>query len=165
MTQRFLPYSPDRDIYRLLQVDPRAGNEEILDAWRRLARTFHPDRNGSHRANEEMQVVNAVRDLLADPSARAEYDRERQRWLRGMLSRTRAISSRSAAQPRPAKASESESPSATRTLRAVGSGLRAFAIELVPARCERCGGAIRRRDATCWICGFPTPNPREIASP
>ena len=61
MTQRFLPYTPDRDIYRLLQVDPRAGPDEVMEAWRRLARTFHPDRNGSRRATEEMQVVNAVR--------------------------------------------------------------------------------------------------------
>src|SRR5437764_7633727 len=81
MTQRFLPYTPDRDIYRLLQVDPRAEPDEIMDAWRRLARTFHPDRNGSQRATEEMQVVNAVRDLLSDPAARAAYDRERRRWM------------------------------------------------------------------------------------
>src|SRR5207244_12821076 len=79
MTQRFLPYSPERDVYRLLQVDPRARPEEIMDAWRRLARTFHPDRNGSQRATEEMQVVNAVRALLADPAARAEYDGQRVR--------------------------------------------------------------------------------------
>src|ERR1700693_3362242 len=86
MIERFLPYSPDRDVYRLLQVDPRAGTDEILDAWRRLARTFHPDRNGSGRANEEMQIVNAVRDLLTDPGSRAAYDRERQRWMAAVSS-------------------------------------------------------------------------------
>ena len=63
MHQRLLPYSPDRDIYRLLQVDPRAGTDEVIAACRRLARAFHPDRNGSGRAHEEMQVVNAIRGL------------------------------------------------------------------------------------------------------
>lgn len=164
MTQRFLPYSPDRDIYRLLQVDPRAGTDEILDAWRRLARTFHPDRNGSHRATEEMQVVNAVRELVTDPAAKAEYDRERQRWLANVLSRNR----RPAARGVPARASDAATdagPSGVaRTAFAIASGLRAFSVELLPARCERCGGAVGRTDARCWICGFPTANPRQIGS-
>jgi curved DNA-binding protein CbpA len=166
MTQRFLPYSPDRDIYRLLQVDPRAGNDEILDAWRRLARTFHPDRNGSRRATEEMQVVNAVRQLVTDPAAKAEYDRERQRWLAGVLNRARrgASAGLAPARQRPAALTDAAETGASRMARAVASGLRAFGEELLPARCERCNGTIGRRDARCWICGFPTSNPREIAS-
>ena len=105
MTQRFLPYSPERDVYRLLQVDPRAEPDEIMDAWRRLARTFHPDRNGSQRATEEMQVVNAVRDLLSDPAARAEYDRERHRWMASPVPAERTNRWRTlagTAQPQPA---------------------------------------------------------------
>ena len=165
MTERFLPYSPDRDIYRLLQVDPRAGNEEILDAWRRLARTFHPDRNGSHRATEEMQVVNAVRQLMTDPAAKAEYDRERQRWLTGMLNRTRRVArSRSAVAPRPDTTPDWGASAPARAARALASGVLAFGVELLPARCERCRGTIGRHDARCWICGFPTSNPREIRS-
>ena len=74
MYPSLLPYSPERDVYRLLQVDPNANNDEIAAACRRLARTFHPDRNRSSRAHEEMQVVNAVRHLLTDPRSRAAYD-------------------------------------------------------------------------------------------
>ena len=81
MDLRLLPYQPDRDVYRLLGVVPSAGRAEILTACRRLARAFHPDRNASERATEEMQVVNAVRSLLTDPRSRAEYDYARLRFL------------------------------------------------------------------------------------
>jgi curved DNA-binding protein CbpA len=81
MDLRLLPYQPDRDVYRLLGVLPSAGRAEIVDACRRLARAFHPDRNRSGRATEEMQVVNAVRSLLTDPRSRAEYDYARHRFL------------------------------------------------------------------------------------
>ena len=72
MDLRLLPYRPDRDVYRLLGVPPSAGRAEVVAACRQLARAFHPDRNASARANEEMQVVNAVRALLVNPRARAE---------------------------------------------------------------------------------------------
>jgi curved DNA-binding protein CbpA len=165
MIERFLPYSPDRDVYRLLEVDPRAGTDEILDAWRRLARTFHPDRNGSGRANEEMQIVNAVRDLLTNPGSRAAYDRERQRWMAAVSSSSgaRRHADVAAADGRPAgrMTDPGSGPSPLgRVARAVAVGLLAFGAELLPARCERCGGAIGRTDPRCWICGFPTQAPR-----
>jgi hypothetical protein len=81
MDLRLLPYEPDRDVYRLLGVPPSAGRAEIVSACRRLARAFHPDRNASSRATEEMQVVNAVRSLLVDPRSRAEYDYSRLTFL------------------------------------------------------------------------------------
>jgi curved DNA-binding protein CbpA len=168
MIERFLPYTPDRDVYRLLQVDPRAGTEEILDAWRRLARTFHPDRNGSGRANEEMQVVNALRDLLTDPTTRAAYDRERQRWMSTVNGQPTARTDGWFGAPPPAppvdrvpgsRPAPSPSPLG-RTARALAVGVRAFALALLPARCQRCGGAVGRSDPRCWICGFPTNAPR-----
>ena len=168
MTQRFLPYSPDRDVYRLLQVDPHAGPDEIMEAWRRLARTFHPDLNGSNRANEEMQIVIAVRDLMSDPAARAEYDRERRRWMalpvvpeRSDRWRTLAGTGHPASRTRIDAGSPSLRESSWgRNLVAVGAGLRAFAVELLPARCVACHGAIGRGDTRCWICGTPTTAPR-----
>ena len=168
MTQRFRPYSPDRDVYRLLQVDPRAGPDEIMDAWRRLARTFHPDRNGSQRATEEMQVVNALRDLLSDPAARAEYDRERRRWMASPVPldltdrwRTLAgIGRHRSGELIPARGTSVLESRLGRTAAAIGIGLRAFALELLPARCGACRGAIARSDTRCWLCGFPTETPR-----
>ena len=83
MHPSLLPYHPERDVYRLLQVDPRASRDEINAACRRLARTFHPDRNRSPRANDEMGVINAVREMLVDECERAAYDRARSRFLTG----------------------------------------------------------------------------------
>ena len=168
MTQRFLPYSPDRDIYRLLQVDPRAGPDEMMEAWRRLARTFHPDRNGSRRATEEMQVVNAVRDLLSDPAAREAYDRERRRWMSAPSAAARGgrwhtlagIGESGHGTLIPASGASLKESRPGRTMRAIGIGLRAFAVELLPARCVACRGAIGRSDTRCWICGTPTTTPR-----
>ncbi len=84
MTPRLLPYSPERDVYRLLGVPSSASIDEILAACRRLARTFHPDLNESGRATEEMQVVNVVRQVMSDPESRATYDRERYRFHAAM---------------------------------------------------------------------------------
>src|SRR5688572_24536639 len=80
MNLRLFPYSPERDVYRLLGIAPTADSDEVQAACRRLARTFHPDRNRSDRATQEMQVVNAVRSALTDPQLRARYDRERWRF-------------------------------------------------------------------------------------
>jgi curved DNA-binding protein CbpA len=82
MDLRLLPYQPERDVYRLLGLPPSAGRAEILSACRRLARAFHPDRNASARATQEMQVVNAVRSVLIDPRSRAEYDHACLAYLR-----------------------------------------------------------------------------------
>ena len=86
MDPRLFPYSPERDVYRLLAISPRADHPEIVAACRRMARALHPDRNRSPRATEEMQVVNAVRSLLTDRAARAEYDAARMRFARQHLS-------------------------------------------------------------------------------
>jgi len=81
MNLSLLPYTPERDVYRLLQIHPDADGREVVLACRRLARTFHPDMNGSPRATQEMQVINAVRLLLTDPAQRAAYDGSRRRYL------------------------------------------------------------------------------------
>jgi curved DNA-binding protein CbpA len=148
MTQLFFPYAPERDIYRLLGVDPAASDEELMEAWRRLARTFHPDRNDSARSHEEMQVVNALRALLADPQARALYDRERVRWL---ASRMRSPGGER--ETAPASLPSGRRSSMERVAFAVGAGMRAFAVELAPARCPDCAAAVGRHDRRCGVCG------------
>ena len=151
MTQQFLPYSPERDIYRLLGVRPTAGDEELMDAWRRLARTFHPDRNASARSHEEMQVVNAIRQLLSDPAERARYDTERRRWLDA---EAQAIA-RASAQGERAISTPANRSSAERVAVAVGAGVKAFLVELTPVRCAACAAALARADRRCWLCGAP----------
>ena len=151
MTPRLLPYSPERDVYRLLGVPSSASIEEITAACRRLARTFHPDLNGSGRATEEMQVVNVVRQVMSDPELRATYDRERYRFHAAMSqpseSMVRAWPPMSA-RPRP------RNPIA-RYLGAAAAALRVTADSLAPRRCRGCRMVLPPEDAFCVACGTP----------
>ncbi len=148
MHQTLLPYSPERDVYRLLGVPSTASNDEISSACRRLARTFHPDHNRSTRANAEMQVVNAVRQVLTDPDMRAAYDRERYRF--------HAVVARPVAPLRPSLVLTEPAPSPFgRYLRAAVAGLRATMSALAPARCRGCRTVISGEDAYCVACGTP----------
>ena len=63
-----------RDCYRLLQVDRAATPGEIHDAYRRLARKWHPDVDPSPGATYRMQLLNEAHDILGDPLRRAEHD-------------------------------------------------------------------------------------------
>jgi curved DNA-binding protein CbpA len=151
MNLRLLPYNPDRDVYRLLGVSATASSDEITAACRRLARTFHPDRNGSHRATEEMQVVNAVRQVLTDPETRAIYDRERHRFHAARI-RAPELARRAW---EPVRLDASRPSPVARYLRAALLGARALAGGLAPSRCRTCRIVIEREDAYCAACGTP----------
>lgn len=151
MNFRLLPYTPDRDVYRLLGVPPTADADEIVAACRRLARTFHPDRNESDRANQEMQVVNVVRRTMTDPDQRARYDRERWRF-HAEISRAAAPAMRAWT---PVHAEPQPRSTMSRYARATILGLRAAVAGLLPPRCPGCRAVIASEDAYCAACGTP----------
>lgn len=69
---------PQRDYYAVLGVPVTASRDEINRAYRRRARATHPDLNGGDRAAEHhFDELAAAREVLADPTARAAYDRSR----------------------------------------------------------------------------------------
>lgn len=68
---------PQKDYYKILQVDPSASNEVIKAAYRRLAREYHPDVNQSPDATQRMKDINAAYEVLSNPLRRAQYDRLR----------------------------------------------------------------------------------------
>ena len=151
MTPRLLPYTPERDAYRLLGVPSTASPDEVQAACRRLARTFHPDHNASLRATREMQVVNDVRRVMTDPEARAHYDWERRRFHEELMRPTRA---QLHSWP-PMAAAPAGSAPAARYLRAAWLGMRAALTDLVPARCRGCRAVIAAEDTYCAACGTP----------
>lgn len=149
--QRLLPYTPERDAYRLLGVSASANVDEITAACRRLSRTFHPDRNRSPRATEEMQVVNVVRNVLTDPGARAEYDGARRRWhIAATTPPEPMLFSWPTGPSGPARLSP-----ARRYGRAAWMATRTMLAALAPPRCGRCRAVLARMDGYCAVCGTP----------
>ncbi|MBO0735700.1 MAG: DnaJ domain-containing protein [Alphaproteobacteria bacterium] len=62
--------------YEVLGVKPSASTEEIRQAYRKLAKQYHPDLNpGKPEAEARFKAVSAAYDLLSDPDKRARYDR------------------------------------------------------------------------------------------
>lgn len=62
------------DPYKTLGVAKSASASEIKRAYRKLARTYHPDVNDSPDAETRFRAINAAYDLLKDHEARAAYD-------------------------------------------------------------------------------------------
>lgn len=72
------------DFYTTLGVARTASDDEIKLAYRKLAMTWHPDRNnGSREAEEKFKEITEAYDVLRDPGKRATYDRFGEAGLRG----------------------------------------------------------------------------------
>jgi molecular chaperone DnaJ len=72
------------DFYNVLNVERTASDDEIKKAYRKLAMTYHPDRNGGSKdAEEKFKEITEAYDVLRDPQKRAAYDRYGEAGLRG----------------------------------------------------------------------------------
>jgi len=64
----------DRDFYQILGVPREASQDDIQRAYRRLARTLHPDVNSDPAAEERFKDISEAYDVLSDPQTRRRYD-------------------------------------------------------------------------------------------
>jgi molecular chaperone DnaJ len=72
------------DFYNVLGIPRGASDDEIKQAYRKLATRWHPDKNaGSKEAEEQFKQITEAYDVLRDPDKRAAYDRFGEAGLRG----------------------------------------------------------------------------------
>jgi len=73
-----------RDYYEVLGVPRNASTDDLKQAFRKLARQYHPDVNKESDAEERFKEINEAYAVLSDPDRRAAYDRFGHEGLRGM---------------------------------------------------------------------------------
>ncbi|MBI4782202.1 MAG: J domain-containing protein [Oscillatoriophycideae cyanobacterium NC_groundwater_1537_Pr4_S-0.65um_50_18] len=88
-----------RNYYAILGVPKEATTEEIKQAYRKLARQYHPDLNpGDKVAEEKFKDLGEAYEVLFDASKRTQYDQFSRFWnqsgFQGVASRAKAWGSR-----------------------------------------------------------------------
>ncbi|MBE3557959.1 MAG: J domain-containing protein [Ktedonobacteraceae bacterium] len=72
-----------KDYYKILGVSENADQKEIRQAYRKLARQYHPDVNpGDKAAEEKFKDINEANEVLSDPEKRKKYDEMRSYYQR-----------------------------------------------------------------------------------
>ncbi len=71
----------DKDYYGILGVSRNASERELKQAYRRLARKYHPDVNpGDKSAEARFKEINEAYEVLANKENRQKYDQFGDQW-------------------------------------------------------------------------------------
>lgn len=69
------------DYYQVLGIKKDASEKEVKNAYRKLARKYHPDVNPNDKdAQKKFQEINEANEVLGDPEKRKKYDQYGKDW-------------------------------------------------------------------------------------
>ncbi len=69
------------DYYKILGIDKSATPKDIKNAYRKLARKYHPDLNPNDEGTKKnFQQINEANEVLSDPEKRKKYDQYGKDW-------------------------------------------------------------------------------------
>lgn len=69
------------DYYKILGIDKSASPKDVKNAYRKLARKYHPDLNPNNQdAKVNFQQINEANEVLSDPEKRKKYDQYGKDW-------------------------------------------------------------------------------------
>jgi curved DNA-binding protein len=69
-----------KDYYQVLGVPRTASEDDVKQAYRKLARKYHPDVSKEKDAEQQFKDVNEANDVLKDAKKRALYDQYGEAW-------------------------------------------------------------------------------------
>ncbi|KAK7399567.1 hypothetical protein VNO78_10752 [Psophocarpus tetragonolobus] len=73
----------DADYYSILGISRNASKSEIKSAYRKLARSYHPDVNKESGAEQKFKEISNAYEVLSDDEKRSIYDRFGEAGLKG----------------------------------------------------------------------------------
>ncbi|KAL0323359.1 UNVERIFIED_CONTAM: Chaperone protein dnaJ A7A, chloroplastic [Sesamum angustifolium] len=73
----------DKDYYSVLGVSKSASKSEIKSAYRKLARSYHPDVNKEPEAEQKFKEISNAYEVLSDDEKRSIYDKYGEAGLKG----------------------------------------------------------------------------------
>lgn len=86
-----------RNYYEILGVPREATNDAIKQAYRKLARQYHPDLNpGDEAAEERFKLLGEAYEVLSDQEKRSQYEQFSQYWKQKGFQRQRPAAKRTA---------------------------------------------------------------------
>jgi len=63
------------EYYRILGLRRKSGSDEIKNAYRSLAKIYHPDKCADPNSEEKFKKIQKAYEVLSDSKQRAQYDK------------------------------------------------------------------------------------------